>query len=62
MEENKKKVNEKFGRKMNQGVSGNMKLFRKEVNKMNRCKVENYSRTEDRNGRMALGYDLEGSF
>ena len=32
---NKKKVNEQFGRKMNQDVDGNMKLLWKEVSKLN---------------------------
>ena len=37
-------VNEQFGRKMNQDVNGNRKLFWKEVTKANRENLENCSR------------------
>ena len=36
--QNKKKVNEQFGRKMNEDVNGNRKLFWKEVNNAKRGK------------------------
>ena len=39
-----KNVNEHFGRTTNQDMSGNRKLFPKEMNKMNRGKVECCSR------------------
>ena len=39
--QSKKEVQEQFGRKMNQDVNGNIKLFWKEVSKANeeRCRV-----------------------
>ena len=42
---------------MNQDVGGNRKLFRKEVTKVNRRKVESCSRIKDGNGRLELGED-----
>ena len=48
-----KEVQEQFGRKMNQDVNGNTKLFRKELSKTNGGKVENPNRIEDGNGRLA---------
>ena len=48
----KKKVNEQFGRKMNQKVIGNRKLFWKEVRKANIGKVESCSRINNENGRL----------
>ena len=50
----KKEVREQFGRKMNQDVNGNRKLFWKEVSKVNGGKVENSNRIKDRNGRLVL--------
>ena len=50
----KEKVNEHLGRKMNQGVNGNKKLFWKEVSKANGGKVESCCRIKDGNGRLAL--------
>ena len=43
-----------FGRKMNEDVNENRKLFWKEVSNANGGKVENCSRIKDRNGRLAL--------
>ena len=53
----KKKVNEQFGRKMNEDVNGNRKLFWKEVTNTKGGKVESYNRIMDRNGRLAQGED-----
>ena len=44
----KKKINEEFGRKRNQDMHGNRKLFWKEVSKVESC-----SRINDGNGRLA---------
>ena len=44
---------------MNQDVNGNRKLFRKEVTKANRGKVESCSTIKDGNGMLALG-EVEG--
>ena len=52
--ESKKEVNERFGRKIIQGVKGNRKLFWKKVSKANGGKVENCSRVKNENGRLAL--------
>ena len=54
MYQRKQEVHEQFGRKMNQDVKGNKKLFWKEVGKANKGKVENCSRIKDGNGRLAL--------
>ena len=43
----KKKVNGKFGRKMNQDVNSNWKLFWKDVSIGNGGKVENSNRIKD---------------
>ena len=51
----KKEVNKQFGRKMNQGVNGNKKLFWKGVSKVNGKKLESWSRIKDGKGRLALG-------
>ena len=48
----KEEVQEQFGRKTNQYVNGNRKLFLKEVSKANEGKVENCKRIKDRNGRL----------
>ena len=50
----KEEIQEHFGRKMNQDVNGNRKLFWKEVSKANGGKVENFNRIKDGNGRLAL--------
>ena len=55
--QSKKKVNEQFGRKMNEDVNGNMKLFWKEVSNAKGEKVESCSRVKDGNGRLAKGED-----
>ena len=52
--QSKEEIQEQFGRKMNQDVNGNRKLFWKEVSKMNVGKVENSNRSKDRNGRLIL--------
>ena len=52
--QSKKKVNEQFGRKMNQDVNGKRKLFWKEVNKVNGGKAESCSKAKDGNGRLPL--------
>ena len=44
--QSKKKVNEQFGRKMNENVNGNRKLFWKEVSNVKRGKVESCSRVK----------------
>ena len=49
-----KKFQEEFGRKMNQDVNGNTKLFLKEVSKANVGKVKNSNRIKDGNGRLVL--------
>ena len=53
-----KKVNEQFGRKMNQNedVNGNRKGFRKEASNARGGKVESCSR-KDGNGRLSQGED-----
>ena len=43
----------KFGRKMNEDVNGNRKLFWKEVSNEKGGKVESCSRIKDGNGRLA---------
>ena len=53
--QSKKKVNEQFGRKMNEDVNGNMELFWKEVSNTKRGKVESCSRVMDENGKLAGG-------
>ena len=53
----KKKVNEKFERKMNEDVNGNKKLFWKEVSNKKGEKVESCRRIKDGNGRLAQGED-----
>ena len=52
--QSKEEVQEQFGRKMNQDVNGNRKLFWKEVSKANGGKVENSNRIKDGNGRLVL--------
>ena len=51
----KKKVNEQFGRKMNEDMNGNRKLFQKEMSNAKGGKVENCSRVKDGNARLAQG-------
>ena len=50
-----KEVNEKFGRKMNEDVNENRKLFSKGVSNTKGGKVESCSRIKDGNGMLALG-------
>ena len=52
-----KKVNEQFGRKMNEDVDGNRKLFWKEVSNMKGGNVERCSRIKAGNGSLAQGED-----
>ena len=48
--ESKEEVQEQFGRKINEDVNGNRKLFWKEVSKVNGGKVENSNRIKDKIG------------
>ena len=48
-------VNDQFGRKLNQDIDGNKKLFRNEVRKVNGGNVKCCSRIKDRNRRLAMG-------
>ena len=48
--ESKKEIQEQFGRKINQDVNENRKLFQKKVSKANRGKVESSRRKKDGNG------------
>ena len=52
--QSKRKVKEQIGRKMNQDLNGNRKLFWKDVSKGNGGKVENSNRIKDGNGRLIL--------
>ena len=49
-----KGVRGQFGRKINQDVNGNRKLFWKEVSKVNGGKVENSNSIKDGNGSLVL--------
>ena len=51
------KVNEQFGRKRNEDVNGNRKLFLKEVSNAKGEKVVGCNRIKDGNGRLAQGED-----
>ena len=51
--QSKKKVNEQFGRKMNEDVNGNRKPLWKEVSNAKGRKVESCSRTKDESRRLA---------
>ena len=55
--QSKKKVNEQFGRKINEDVNRNRKLFWKEVSNAKGGKVETCSRVKDGNGRLAQWED-----
>ena len=52
-----KELNEQFGRKMNEDVNGNRKLFWKKVSNAKRRKVESCSTINDRNGRLTQGQE-----
>ena len=52
--QSKKKVIEQFGRKMDEDVNGNRKLFWKEVSNAKGGKVQNCSRKKDENERLVL--------
>ena len=51
--QSKSNVNEQFGRKMNEDVNGNRKLFWMEVNNETGGKVKRCSRIKDGNERLA---------
>ena len=53
----KKKANKQFGRKTNEDVTGNRKLFWKEVSNVKGGKVKSCSRKKDGNGELAQGED-----
>ena len=55
--QSKKKVNEQFGRKMNEDVNGNRKYFLKEVSNVKGGKVDSCSKIRDGNGRLAQRED-----
>ena len=55
--QSKKEVSEKFGRKMNEDMNGNRKLFWKKVSNAKGGKVESCSRVRDGNRRLAQGED-----
>ena len=52
-----KRINEQFGRKVNEDVNGNRKLFLKEVNNVKGGKVEGCSRIKHVNCKLAQGED-----
>ena len=51
----KTKVNELFGRKINEDMNGNRKLFWKEMSNLKGGTVESCSRVKDGNGMVAQG-------
>ena len=53
--QSKKKVNQQFGKEVNEDVNGNRKLFWKKVSNAKRGKVESCSRVKDGNGRLTQG-------
>ena len=53
--QSKKKVNEQFGRMMNEDMNGNRKLFWKLVSNVKGGKVESCSKIKDGNGRVVEG-------
>ena len=53
----KKKVKEEFGRKMNEELNGNSKLFSKEENNVKKGKMDSCGRIRDGNGRLVQGED-----
>ena len=55
--QSKKKVNEQFGRKKNEDVNGNRKLFWKEMSNAKWGKVESCSKIKNENWRLAQGED-----
>ena len=55
--QSKKKVNEQFGRNMNEDMNGNRKWFWNEVSSVKGGKIESCSRVKDRNGRLVQGED-----
>ena len=57
MYQSKKKVHERLGRKMNEDVNGNRKLFCKEVSNAKEGNVESCSIKKNGNGRLAQEKD-----
>ena len=55
--QSKNKVNKQFGKKMNEDVNGNIKLFWKEVSNVRGGKVESCRRIKAKNRRLANGDD-----
>ena len=55
--QSKNKINKQFGRKMNEDVNRNRKLFWKEVSNVKGGKGKSCSRIRDGNGRLAQGED-----
>ena len=55
--QSKKKENEQFGRKLNEDMNRNTKLFWKEVSNAKAGKGESCCRIKDGNGRLAHGED-----
>ena len=55
--QSKTKVNEQFGRKMNEDMNENRKLFWKELINAKGGKMDSCSRVKDGNGRLAEGED-----
>ena len=55
--QSKMKVNEQFGKKMNEDVNGNKKLFWKELSNAKGGEVESCSIIKDVNGSLAHGED-----
>ena len=53
----KKKVNEQFGRKINENVNRNRKLYWKEASNAKGGKMESCRRVNDENGRLAQWED-----
>ena len=58
--QSKNKVNEQFGKKTNEDVNGNRKLFWKKVSNVKGGKVESCGRIKDGNGRLVQGRDDYG--
>ena len=58
--QSKEKVNEQFGRKINEDLNGNRKLLCKEVSNAKGRKVESCSRGKDGNRRLAQGGEEKG--
>ena len=55
LQKGKREENEQFGKKKNQHVNGNYKIFLNENGKVRGGKTENCERIKDRTGRLAVG-------